>query len=254
MPEEITTDSIDNVASARMLRRNMQQSESEQATLRLFNLFGFSLFEKGWSAESAQLILNEACNQFGAQHGMIAKQDGGTLNVIAKLGKTFPTGSRIPIMGGLGTLLKSPCKFHVNKEANALWSFNKDDAFTTFTMPIAYQHQPLGILALASIKTLLTKENITTLHSLAGLLGTSIALSENKSSSTVDLSELDVLTPREREVFALLPSGHSNAELAALLEIASGTVKVHVERILNKLSLRDRTQAAVKAVELGFKS
>lgn len=55
-------------------------------------------------------------------------------------------------------------------------------------------------------------------------------------------------------MFALLPYGHTNAALGKLLEIAPGTVKIHVERILNKLGLNDRTQAAVKAVELGFKN
>jgi DNA-binding NarL/FixJ family response regulator len=55
-------------------------------------------------------------------------------------------------------------------------------------------------------------------------------------------------------VFALLPSGASNALLAAKLGISPGTVKIHIERILSKLDLNDRTQAAVKAVEAGFKS
>ena len=74
------------------------------------------------------------------------------------------------------------------------------------------------------------------------------------NTSPEDLHLLASLTPREREVFALMPFGHSNAELGKLLDIAPGTVKIHVERVLNKLGLKDRTQAAVKAVELGFKS
>jgi DNA-binding NarL/FixJ family response regulator len=52
----------------------------------------------------------------------------------------------------------------------------------------------------------------------------------------------------------MLPAGLSNKELGHKLGIASGTVKIHVERILNKLGVKDRTQAAVKAVELGYRS
>jgi DNA-binding NarL/FixJ family response regulator len=53
-------------------------------------------------------------------------------------------------------------------------------------------------------------------------------------------------------VLALLPKGYTNAEIAEILGIASGTVKVHIEHILSKLDLKDRTQAAVKASELGL--
>ena len=62
------------------------------------------------------------------------------------------------------------------------------------------------------------------------------------------------LTPREQQVLALLPRGLSNAEMAQELGIATGTVKIHVERILHKLGLRDRTQAAVRASEWGFRT
>jgi DNA-binding NarL/FixJ family response regulator len=53
-------------------------------------------------------------------------------------------------------------------------------------------------------------------------------------------------------VFTLLPRGYTNSELATQLGIATGTVKVHVERILEKLALKDRTQAAVRATEWGI--
>jgi DNA-binding NarL/FixJ family response regulator len=64
----------------------------------------------------------------------------------------------------------------------------------------------------------------------------------------------DALTPREREVLGLLTTGQTNQQIAQTLTISKGTAKVHVERIIRKLGVSDRTQAAVRAIELGFTS
>ncbi|MEK6324894.1 MAG: response regulator transcription factor [Acidobacteriota bacterium] len=62
---------------------------------------------------------------------------------------------------------------------------------------------------------------------------------------------VDPLSGRELEVLALVANGASNKEIAAALFIAEGTVKNHLTNILGKLAVRDRTQAALKAKELG---
>jgi DNA-binding NarL/FixJ family response regulator len=60
------------------------------------------------------------------------------------------------------------------------------------------------------------------------------------------------LSVRERAVLGLLARGHSNKEIAEKLFLAEGTVKNHVSTILAKIDARDRTQAALKARELGL--
>ncbi|MEQ8142654.1 response regulator transcription factor [Streptomyces sp. OP7] len=69
---------------------------------------------------------------------------------------------------------------------------------------------------------------------------------------TADPSVLDALTRREREVLSCLGEGLSNAAVAQRLDMAEATVKTHVSRLLGKLELRSRVQAAVLAQELGL--
>lgn len=63
---------------------------------------------------------------------------------------------------------------------------------------------------------------------------------------------VEPLSEREREILGLIARGDSNKEIANQLFITEGTVKNHVTHILGKLGVRDRTQAALRARELGL--
>ena len=69
----------------------------------------------------------------------------------------------------------------------------------------------------------------------------------NPHSTVKSPPELATLTPREKEVLQLIAAGYSNREIAEQLYIAERTVKNHVNSILRRLDLRDRTQAAIFA-------
>jgi len=75
-------------------------------------------------------------------------------------------------------------------------------------------------------------------------------LSPHLSSKAQALVE--PLSERELDILRLLSQGASNKEIADRLVITVGTVKNHVTNILAKLGVRDRTQAALKAKELGL--
>ena len=60
------------------------------------------------------------------------------------------------------------------------------------------------------------------------------------------------ITPREREILALIAKGNANKEIGAQLGIAEDTVKQHVSRILQKLRVSDRAQATAEAIRRGL--
>ncbi len=62
----------------------------------------------------------------------------------------------------------------------------------------------------------------------------------------------DPLSQREIEILKVLAQGHTNKEIGEILHLAEGTVKNYVTSILQKIGARDRTQAALRARELGI--
>jgi DNA-binding NarL/FixJ family response regulator len=71
---------------------------------------------------------------------------------------------------------------------------------------------------------------------------------ERLGDTTYEAREADDLTDREVEVLRLVARGFGNAEIAEVLGVAEGTVKNHVSNVLSKLQVRDRTRAALTAL------
>lgn len=80
-------------------------------------------------------------------------------------------------------------------------------------------------------------------------------LKENQSTNTSQGNGIDIntLTHREKEILKLIANGLSNKMIARELNIAEGTVKVHVKNLLKKLSFRSRVEAAIWAMENNLK-
>jgi DNA-binding NarL/FixJ family response regulator len=83
-------------------------------------------------------------------------------------------------------------------------------------------------------------------HLAPGMIAKVMSGQIDKSEITLP-PELAELTPRELEILKLIAVGANNREIAGQLYISEGTVKNHVTNILNRLNLRDRTQAAILA-------
>lgn len=83
-------------------------------------------------------------------------------------------------------------------------------------------------------------------------LTSSLARALTKDRPTSE-SNLDTLTAREREILRHLARGESNKTIARNLGITEGTTKVHVKNLLKKMNFRSRVEAAVWAVQKGFK-
>ncbi|MFL5696231.1 MAG: response regulator [Ktedonobacteraceae bacterium] len=100
---------------------------------------------------------------------------------------------------------------------------------------------------ITSVRRVLRRESLLNSEVVVRLLGHL----DDETSSREDLLPKQ-LSEREYEVLRLLAQGKTNPEIAQQLTISVGTVKIHVEHILAKLRVSDRTQAAVRAIELGL--
>ncbi|AKG23294.1 response regulator [Calothrix sp. 336/3] len=154
---------------------------------------------------------------------------------------------RMPIMDGVATTKEIYQRFPLVKVL-VLTTFDDDEFVTT-----ALQNGAMGYL----LKDTPSEELAVAIRAVYKgytQLGPGIVkklLMQFSRTSEKNLltppDSLAELTPREKEVLRLIATGASNKEISQILYISEGTVKNHVTNILNRLNLRDRTQAAIFA-------
>jgi len=154
---------------------------------------------------------------------------------------------RMPIMDGVAATQKIHQNFG-NTKILVLTTFDNDEYVAA-----ALQHGAMGYL----LKDTPSEElavAIRAVHKGYTQLGPGIVKkllnqfpSHVQTPSQPVPPSLTELTPREKEVLKLIATGANNREIAQELYISEGTVKNHVTNILNRLNLRDRTQAAIIA-------
>lgn len=253
MPNDLH-DNTSYAGSARELRNNLKQIQANDSHLRLYTQLGQQLFTHGWNPVTANNLLQSMCSLLSAQHAVLAIENTGKLVIYSQIGQTLPTGARVPMLGILASMLKNPVHFAVHENKNTqLWTHG-DSSMHECLIPLAMGQHAKGLIAMSGKKLTLNAAELDALNAVAGMAALAISQQQGPVRSEADQTILETLTPREREILALLPTGLSNNELGKKLGIAPGTAKIHVERVLYKLGVKDRTQAAVKAVELGYSS
>lgn len=238
--------------SVAVLRQQYQQQAPSQRALQL--LHGSSqLLQKHNLEQAAEGLLNLLSGAIGCQHACLLRYKAGRLHCVSAIGHAPPSQVKMPVNGFLQSLVKYPSQDMLRSPIDSPWLFMQGQYAFEWFIPLPYSAHVTGILAFAGNldSNLPNRDLQETLCSLATLYaGLWPDGAVKRKASELDQLDLKRLSPREREIMALLPKGMSNQRIAAHLGIASGTVKTHMERILSKLQLEDRAHAAARAVEL----
>ncbi len=150
---------------------------------------------------------------------------------------------RMPIMDGV-TATKEICQQFPHVNILVLTTFD-DDTYVAAAIRFGAKGYLLKDTPSEEIAAAIRAVNLGYTHLAPGMIAKVIA---NRVDPEISLPpELAELTPRELEVLKLIAIGANNREIAQQLYISEGTVKNHVTNILNRLNLRDRTQAAILA-------
>ena len=247
-------------ASARALRTRFRSSEGEASRLRLLQGAAEVLAQDTALKAALARVLALALRFLAADSGLVLLLEGGGLTVQAAQGAVLPVGARVLPGGALGAVLRPPLQASLRAHIESRLRVGlKPEVALELLLPLCFGGKALGVLVLMSETSRVapSEEDLHALQALATLIACaagSLTPAKARAPRREVADSLARLTAREQQVFALLPRGLSNAELAAQLGIATGTAKIHVEHILHKLGLKDRTQAAVRAAEWGHRT
>jgi DNA-binding CsgD family transcriptional regulator len=249
--------SNDASSSARALRSQLRESTREASRLRLLEAAALAAADERQPPSALRLALAHAQSFLAADTALALQLEAGGLTVQAAQGFALPPGARVTAAGLLGSALRAPVLVR-ERAVSPLRMVGREVAAVEVLMPLRIRGQVTGLLALSSGRPIALPDaaDTVTLQAFAAILAAVIEEPRSPRAPRAPRREatalLSRLTAREQQVLSLLPRGLSNAELAQQLGIAPGTAKVHVERILHKLGVRDRTQAAVRATEWGL--
>lgn len=175
-----------------------------------------------------------------AENGQTAIQLIERLHVTSLQPDVVLMDMRMPVMDGVAAT-REICQKFPDIKVLVLTTFDDDEyvnaAMNFGAMGYLLKDTPSEELA----------NSIRAVHKGYTQLGPGIMKKFLTSTPTAPPAELNELTPRELEVLRLIATGASNKEISRKLYISEGTVKNHVTHILNRLNLRDRTQAAIFA-------
>ena len=243
---------LPNSTSARALRQQTQTDASFSRRWSLVSTVSEAL--AGLERQTCHdRILRYLAAELSIAHGLIAKHQAGRFEVLSSIGVSPPQATRLPMRGAVLATSRMPAKvLLIPTPQSSDWCVGRALAFELF-VPLASAGQVAGLLALGSEMggPNPTNEDLHTLSVLGPILGASLTTPHiaRPRLNERDKKLISGLTARETEVLSLLPRGMTNAAIAEELGMATGTAKIHVERILRKLHLQDRAQAAAKAVE-----
>ncbi|MBW8366776.1 MAG: response regulator transcription factor, partial [Arenimonas sp.] len=203
-------------------------------------------------AELAGELLSLAAGLAGSRTGAVLGKTAAGVRVIAALGGARPVGATVPGAAAWPALRAVAGPASATRPALSDWCLDPQPRTgLDWLGSIGGPGGRRGLLILR-LDAAPAESLDQALCALAAILAAAIATAPARRPSRRQDARHEALTARERQVLALLPRGLSNPELAAALGVAPATIKTHVEGILRKLQCRDRTQAAVLAVERGW--
>ncbi|MDZ4298864.1 MAG: helix-turn-helix transcriptional regulator [Moraxellaceae bacterium] len=238
-----------SIGSIRQAYLNNASSQRDSALL--FEIA--QLLKQANLEQAAAEVLSLLAAPLGTTHAALLRYQSGRLEVVAGLGHAPPNKVRLPASGLLPSVLKYPARPMLRQPVDHSSVFMTAELNYELLIPMIYAEQVMGLLAFAGTdNNLPSPSRIDWISAVATFLAATWqdSSSGRRKITEKQKKELNLLSPREREVMALLPKGLTNARIAAVLGIGTGTVKTHVEHILAKLYLDDRAQAAARAVEL----
>jgi len=159
---------------------------------------------------------------------------------------------RMPDMDGLAAMAALK-RLPVNTSVIVLTTYNNMQYLVRSVIYGAAGYFMKGISRdelLAAVRAVARGESLLQINQLRAVIERLVR--EDAKAAPHAAKKLDILTPRERETLNLVAQGLTNKQIAPILGISETTVKTHVENIIAKLGVSDRTQAAVWAVRSGM--